>query len=543
MSIPRISVIVPFLNAGRFLDEAVESVRAQSFGDWELILVDDGSQDESSASARRIAQENPGKVFLRNHPDGGTHGISASLNLGIQGARGEFVAVLDSDDVWFPPKLGEQVAILDARPEAAMVYGPSQFWWSWSGRIEDRSRDRVMYLGLPADSIVRPPDLLQGTLNGAIPVPCPSSILLRKKAVLSVGGFEEAFLNRFTDQAFYAKLFLTSPVFASARCWARYRQHPDSAVASMKRLGQRDEARRAYLEWLARYLKKTGLGTPALDESLREQLALISYRRSTRLGRLMRDPRKAIKNGARRILPANVLDAIRRARRGEKHVPTVGRVRFGDFRKLQPFSRRWGFDRGRPVDRHYIDAFLERRSADVRGHVMEIGDDSLTWRLGGAAVTHSDVLNVQPGDPKTTLVGDLAAGDHLPSERFDCIIFTETLHLLYDFRAGLRTLHRMLRPGGVLLATFPGITKIGRPDDWGNTWFWSFTELSARRVFEEAFPEGGVTVEASGNVLSATAFLWGLAASELEPEELSHRDPEYPVTIGVRAVKSGGVPQ
>jgi SAM-dependent methyltransferase len=135
------------------------------------------------------------------------------------------------------------------------------------------------------------------------------------------------------------------------------------------------------------------------------------------------------------------------------------------------------------------------------------------------------------------------ARTHLPSEAFDCIIFTETLHLLYDFRAGLRTLHRMLKPGGVLLVTFPGITIVARPDDRGNAWFWSFTELSARRVFEETFPGSGLAVEARGNVLSATAFLWGLATSELEPDELSHRDPEYPVTIGVRAVKSGGVPQ
>ena len=169
---------------------------------------------------------------------------------------------------------------------------------------------------------------------------------------------------------------------------------------------------------------------------------------------------------------------------------------------------------------------------------MEVGDDALTWRYGREAVTGSDVLNVAPGDPKTTLVADLAAGDGLPSDRFDCILFTQTLHFLYDFRAGLRTLHRMLRPGGVLLATFPGISKIGRAEDWGTSWFWGFTPLSARRFFEEAFPGAEISVEAWGNVLSATAFLWGLAAGELEEKELKFADPEYPVIIGVRAVKA-----
>ncbi len=204
-------------------------------------------------------------------------------------------------------------------------------------------------------------------------------------------------------------------------------------------------------------------------------------------------------------------------------------------------SRDWGYDRGLPIDRHYIEAFVGRHSADISGRVMEIGDDDLTRRFGGAAVICADVLNVALGDPKTTLVGDLSSGDGLPSDRFDCIIFTETLHLLYDFRAGLRTLHRMLKPGGVLLATFPGITKIGRPDDWGTSWYWSFTELAAGRLFAEAFPEGEVKTEAWGNVLSATAFLWGLAAGELVDEELKYQGPGNPVTIGVRAVKAAQV--
>ena len=226
-------------------------------------------------------------------------------------------------------------------------------------------------------------------------------------------------------------------------------------------------------------------------------------------------------------------------RLSRKAVPAVGRVAFGDLRRTRPISPDWGYDRGVPVDRHYIEAFIERQSSDIRGHVMEIGDDELTSRFGGSRVRRSDVLNVSAGDPKTTIVGDLNAGDGLPSDRFDCIIFTETLQLLYDFRAAIRTLHRMLRPGGVLLATFPGITKMGRPDDWGATWYWSFTPLSARRLFEEVFPPASVSVESWGNVLSATAFLWGLAARELRESELADRDPEYPVTNAVRAVKAG----
>lgn len=538
MNTPRVSVVVPFLNAEQFLGEAIGSVQAQSFTDWELLLVDDGSSDGSAAMARRLAQESGGKIRYLSHPAGENRGISASLNLGIRESAGDLIALIDSDDFWFPPKLEEQVRILDSHPRAAMVYGRTQFWYSWTGEPADQPRDRVEKLGLPADSLVEPPELLVRVLKREVPVPCPCSILVRREALQRVGGFEEkSVANSHSDQSFYVKLFLTSPVFASGRCWARYRQHPDSSVANMKKLGTRDREQLRLLEHLERYVKSCGIRDARVQDALRMQLSQVRYRTSSRLGRLLRNPALAAGNLAKRLIPAGARDVLRRAGRNGDSQPAVGRVRFGDFRRLGPFSRRWGFDRGLPVDRHYIEAFLERHAADIRGRVLEVGDNSFTWRLGAGAVTQSDVLNVAPGDPKTTLLGDLAAGDQFPSERFDCIIFTETLHLLYDFRAGLRTLHRMLKPGGVLLATFPGITKIDRPDDWGSSWYWSFTPLSARRVFEEVFPAGASEFGAFGNVLAATAFLWGLAAEELTAEELAQGDPEFPVTLTVRAVR------
>ena len=136
--------------------------------------------------------------------------------------------------------------------------------------------------------------------------------------------------------------------------------------------------------------------------------------------------------------------------------PPVGHVRFGGLRRLTPISRHYGYDRGRPIDRYYIRTFLARRSGDIRARVLEIGDDSYTRQFGSLRVTHSDVLHVSRDNPKATIVGDLASADHIESDAFDCVILTQTLHLIYDVRAALVTLHRILRPGGVLLATFPG---------------------------------------------------------------------------------------
>jgi SAM-dependent methyltransferase len=190
-----------------------------------------------------------------------------------------------------------------------------------------------------------------------------------------------------------------------------------------------------------------------------------------------------------------------------------------------------------PIDRYYIERFLARNAGDIRGSVLEVGDDRYTSRFGFPAVTSSDVLNVAAGDPKTTIVADLSRPEQLPADRFDCVIITQTLQLIDDLRSAIGALHRMLRPGGVVLATLPGISQTHH-EDWGAHWRWNFTALSARTLFESAFAPGDVAVETHGNVLAATAFLQGLAAGDLRRDELDHDDPDYQVSILVRAVKA-----
>ena len=218
-------------------------------------------------------------------------------------------------------------------------------------------------------------------------------------------------------------------------------------------------------------------------------------------------------------------------------MPPVGWVRFGSLRRVTPISRSWGFDRGRPIDRYYIENFLAQHADDIRGRVLEIGDATYTLRFGDR-VTRSDVLHVTAGNPHATIVGDLTKAEHIPSDTFDCIILTQTLHLIYDVRAAIATLHRILKPGGVLLATVPGISQIDRYE-WRDSWYWAFTTLSTRRMLEESFGDGGVDVEAFGNVLTAAAFLYGLATEELERNELDYWDAPYPLLITARARKRG----
>jgi SAM-dependent methyltransferase len=199
---------------------------------------------------------------------------------------------------------------------------------------------------------------------------------------------------------------------------------------------------------------------------------------------------------------------------------------------LEPVSRQFGFERGKPVDRWYIERFLNAHRADVRGAVLEVAESTYTQWYGEGEVTKSDVLH-REGNDDSTLVGDLTTGEGLPQHAYDCFICTQTLPFIYDVHAAVRGMANVLKPGGVLLATVPGMSQVSRDDkrEWGD--WWRFTSQGAQRLFEEAFEH--VETEAHGNVLSAAAFLYAYAAEELAEAELEHRDPDYELLITVRA--------
>jgi SAM-dependent methyltransferase len=247
---------------------------------------------------------------------------------------------------------------------------------------------------------------------------------------------------------------------------------------------------------------------------------------------------------ARRVLPEPVWRRAAGRYRRLTAWPRVGRVRFGSLRRLTPISSNFGFDRGSPVDRHYIETFLVAhastdRNGLVRGRVLEIGEDRYASRFADREhIEQLDLLDPSPENPAANVIADLTDAPQIPSDAYDWIICTQTLLLIWDLHAAVRTLHRILRPGGTLLLTVPGISKICRPEmeTWGD--YWRFTSLSARLLVEEAFDPAKITVETYGNVLTAASFLYGLSSEDLRPEELDARDPDYQVLIGVKAVKN-----
>jgi glycosyltransferase involved in cell wall biosynthesis len=266
---------MPFYNAECFLEEAVESVLAQTYSDWELLLVDDGSTDGSAAIARRHADRILSKIRCLEHPGHENRGLSATRNLGIASAHGEFLAFLDADDVWFPQKLEQQAAILEAHSSVSMVYGPSQRWYSWTGKAEDQGRDYLPELGVAPNTVHSSPTLLALSLERKATTPCPSNVLLRHSIVKTIGQFEESFRGIYTlyeDQVFFSKLTCRTPVFVSDQRWDRYRRHPESCAATVKKQGRAAEVRGVYLRWLAGYLAKEGIDNVELRAALQRQL-------------------------------------------------------------------------------------------------------------------------------------------------------------------------------------------------------------------------------------------------------------------------------
>jgi SAM-dependent methyltransferase len=212
-------------------------------------------------------------------------------------------------------------------------------------------------------------------------------------------------------------------------------------------------------------------------------------------------------------------------------------INFGDLRRLEPLTKSFGYDRGQPLDRYFIEDFLNKHKSDIEGHVVEIGDNRYTLQYGGDKVAYSDILDQPHPDSNPTIIADLANATDVPSDNFNCIIITQTLQFIYNIHAAVHTLHRILKPGGVVLASLPCLSPICRydMDRWGD--YWRFTSASAQKIFGEVFRSENVQLQAYGNVLVCAAFLYGMASEDLKKEELDFYDRDYEFLVAVRAVK------
>lgn len=245
---PTVSILTPFLNPGPYLAEAIGSVRSQTFQDWELLLIDDGSDDESNGIAQEAARADT-RIRLIPAATGSAKGAAAARNRGLSAAQGRLVAFLDADDLLEPCMLSRHVDLFDCQPQAAMVYGPTR-WWHPGQPTADRTED----MGLLAGRLHEPPSLVETViLLCDSPVPCTCGVTIRRDLLQQLGGFDEGF-QLYEDQTAWVKIMLDHPVYVDDVPVAVYRQHAAS-VSSMAsetgeyRLNEAHPSRTAFLDW------------------------------------------------------------------------------------------------------------------------------------------------------------------------------------------------------------------------------------------------------------------------------------------------------
>jgi glycosyltransferase involved in cell wall biosynthesis len=294
---PKVSCIIIFLNGETFIQEAIESIIDQTFADWELILVDDGSTDGATAIAQHYTEKFSGKIRYTEHPGHENRGMSASRNAGIALARGDYIAFLDADDIWLPDRLAVHVRAMEKHPDVAMVMGPTVLWSSWknaskSSRWSWLAGDMTTELGLPVYQPLEPPIVAIGFLEcGGGNVPGICSLLIRRDAVLSVGGFVDEFRTLYEDQAFYFKVCLHHKVMAIDEVLDRYRQHEDSACQQAGRMQGDARMRPVFLNWLQDYLIDNGIKSRRLWKAFRKEIWRFDH---PKLWRVISVPRRLI---------------------------------------------------------------------------------------------------------------------------------------------------------------------------------------------------------------------------------------------------------
>jgi glycosyltransferase involved in cell wall biosynthesis len=524
-----VTVVITTYNHAAFLEDAIRSIIRQSIPAAEIIVVDDGSRDNPDTIVSGYSQVR--LIRQRNQ------GLSAARNTGLRAAVGEKIIFLDADDRLCQGAIEAGLECFVRHSEAGFVYGGFQYVDAGGG-----------VTSLPICRDIGPDPHLTFLRGNQIGM--HATVMYDRRRLLDAGGFD-ATLRRCEDYDIYLRMSRDHPVANHRQTVAEYRRHGTNMSSNSL------EMLRSVQNILGRYRSPERSGPAAIawrqgqanwrryyfeeilsrGEADKGRLPLVHRIADAVRASPTLTARHLTLRAARRLkraLPRGVIFMLKRLT-GRRPTPRLGRVRFGDFDRTSPISPDFGFDRGTPVDRYYVEAFLAAHSRDIRGRALEVGDDSYCRKLG-TGIVRQDVLHVAADNPAATIVGDLSVPGLLPEKAFDCLVVTQTLQFIYDMHAALAEMHRALKPGGILLLTCPGISQVDR-GKWGASWFWSITRPAAERMFGDVFGAANVAVEARGNVYAAVCFLQGLALEEVDAAKLEVLDASYPIIITVRACK------
>jgi glycosyltransferase involved in cell wall biosynthesis len=517
-----VSVVITARNYGGFLSFALRSISSQSVPPGQVIVVDAAPGD--------ILPDMAGATVPVEHVASSGCGISASRNAGLARATGDFVIFLDADDSLRPTAVERGLRAMDANPGAGFVYGAYVLCNEHLSPIEAPTVVRAGPNGfhqLLRENIVR--------MQGAV---------MYDRAILQeLGGFDEDFALC-EDYELYLRIARHHRIASHPHLVADYRLHGQNVSRESSEM----------LDWHLRALAKhrpqpaDGQAFAAWKHggsAAKRNYSNLVWRNHGRNSdtpwkerrKVMRvAPRFTASAAVRQIvlsaMPSSVQHFLRRVRR-RPLFPLQGEVDFGDFARIRPLSTDFGFLRGMPVDRHYIEQFLAANRASITGNALEAGGRDYLDQFGHG-LGHVDVVNAE-GGPQATIVGDLGTPGLLQETRYDCIVLTQVLQYIYDLPAAAAQLHAALKPGGTLLITVPAISPMEqKPWDW----YWTFNVKAMQRLFGEAFGAANVEVAAHGNAFAATCFIQGIAVEDVGSEWLTPLDETFPVLLTMKATKA-----
>ena len=523
---PKVSVIIHFLNAEKYLTQAIESVFRQTFDDWELLLVDGGSNDGSIVICKKYQEKMPGRIRILQHQGNHTLGIFSSRVWGAKEARASLVALLDSDDEWHPQFLERHLSLYQSifGTSKAMLYCPMVYWWE---NLVLATKSYVQ--PIPTPGLHNPPDLLFDFIKESYHRSAGnSSVVIAREIILEaehlIGTADEKALE---DQYLWSWMILKYPIFVSPEPLVRYRQWQGSTCATTKRL-QIARKRAKHLEWLLGYLTDYYQGVS--KKSLIKQAERYLLEAKIKSGSVLRTTDA--------LIVWSKLDEVvkQRLKKAIRVFYVLLRV-FTRFRLIigvRPLSYLWGSDRGLPIHRYYLEQFLHEFKNDIKGHCLEFAEDAYTSRYGGENVTKVDILHVDDDNPKATIVADLTRPNNIIAEQFDCIVCTHVLHLVTDVEKFIAELYRLLKPGGVLLIAVPQICT----SDPNANELWRFTPNGLEALLVNVFDPDAVTIKTYGNSLTAAGEIRGMVSYEFSDGELSKTDAHFCVEVCARAVKT-----
>lgn len=525
-----VAVVITSYNHAHFLLEAIQSVLAQSHPADEILVVDDGSTDHTADVVSQCADV----VLLQQK----NQGLSAARNAGLKTAQSDKVVFLDADDRLLPEAIAAGLACFANAPACGLVYGGYR-------RIDKHGRalGRECYKPVGRRPYL---DMLRGNQIGM-----HATVMYDRARLIDSGGFDVG-VKRCEDYDVYLRMSRDGPVSSHPQLVAEYRWHGANMSSNHREMldwalrvhDRHEETARALgaaaTDWKQGRRTWRGYYAGEMLGSTRRQWAadpsLVAATRGV-LRAMATAPLATTKSLLQTLRNRLALGRFfRRSRSRRQARPALGSVRFGDIGDIRPVSDDFGFDRGTPIDRLYIERFLQANAGDIAGRVLEVGDDAYCRRFGGRRIAHQDVLHVNADNTAATIVGDLSQPGTLPAAAFECLVLTQTLQFVFDLRAAVAEMHRGLKPGGVVLLTVPGISRIDR-GEWGAAWFWSLTPVAITRLFGAVFGADNVRVESHGNVFAATAFLQGLAVEDVDSAKLDVHDPCFPVIVAVRARK------